>query len=68
MDYTLSVSQQDLQLIFRGLGELQAKDVVNLMNKIGQQTYAQDLASAVPLSDLGLSEAPAEAPAEGSAP
>lgn len=56
MDYVLNLTQQELQVIFMGLGELPIKVGVNLLGKIQNQVSEQDSKNAVELSKLGVSE------------
>ena len=56
MEYKINVTQQDLQVLFMGLGELPVKIAVNLLGKIQSQVAEQDSKSAVSIEDLGLSE------------
>ena len=51
------LTQQELQVIFQGLGELPLKVGLNLFGKLQQQIAAQDEKNAVPLPDIGLQEA-----------
>lgn len=56
MEYKINVTQQDLQVLFMGLGELPVKIAVNLLGKLQSQVAEQDSKSAVSIEDLGLSE------------
>jgi hypothetical protein len=51
------LTQQDLDVIYRGLGELPLKVGLNLFGKLQQQIAAQDEKNAVALPDIGLQEA-----------
>jgi len=42
MEYTLKLSQQDIQIISQALGELPLKMVVNVFGKIQQQALEQE--------------------------
>lgn len=57
MEYQLQgLTQQELQVLYMGLGELPLKVGVNLLHKIQQQVHQQDTAAAVSLEDMGFSE------------
>jgi hypothetical protein len=51
------LTQQELQVIFQGLGELPMKVGLNLFGKLQGQIAAQDEKNATPLPDTGLQEA-----------
>ncbi|MCR8961132.1 hypothetical protein M0765_026410 [Variovorax sp. S2] len=52
------LSQQELQVIFQGLGELPLKMGLNVFGKLQQQIAAQDEKNATPLQATGLQDAP----------
>lgn len=54
MEYDIKLTQQDLQAIFLGLGEIPLKLGINLVEKLRAEVARQDEAKAVPLADLGL--------------
>ena len=57
MEYEIKLTQQELQLLFQGLGEIPLKVTLNLFSKLQQQVQEQDTAKAVPLADLGVKNA-----------
>jgi len=42
VDYTIKFSQEELQIVMNGLGELPAKVSINLIQKIQQEVYNQE--------------------------
>jgi hypothetical protein len=52
MEYTLKLSQQDVQVIIAALGELPLKISGNAFGIVRQQIAEQDAAGAIPLSSL----------------
>lgn len=56
MEYKLNLTQQDIQVIFMGLGELPIKIAVNLLGKVQAQVAEQDKQNATSLEDLSFSE------------
>jgi hypothetical protein len=56
MTYQLTLTQQEIQVLTMGLGELPLKLSANLFSKIQQAVSEQDKKNAVPLSSLGLQE------------
>lgn len=53
MEYEYKLTQQDLAVIYQGLGELPLKLSVNLFAKLQQEQAKQDAAKAEPLESLG---------------
>lgn len=49
MEYDIKLTQQELAVIFMGLGELQLKVSVNVFAKLQQEQVRQDEAKAVTL-------------------
>lgn len=52
MEYTITVTQQEIQILFQGLGELPLKATLNLFAKMQAQVSEQDAANAVPLEEM----------------
>jgi hypothetical protein len=42
MDYTITFSKEELQIVMNGLGELPAKVSINIIQKIQQEVYNQE--------------------------
>jgi hypothetical protein len=56
MDYTLKLTQQDVQTVINALGELPLKMSANVFGIIHKQVQEQDEANAIPLQDVKLGE------------
>jgi hypothetical protein len=57
MNYEIKdLTQQELQTIFQGLGELPLKVGLNLFGKLQTQIAEQDAKNAEPLESLGVTE------------
>jgi len=54
MDYKITISQQDIQTLFQGLGELPLKISINIFGKLQQQIQEQDKINAIPLESIKL--------------
>ena len=52
MEYTITFTQQEIQLISMALGELPMKMTLNLFGKIQQEVKRQDDSQAVPVANL----------------
>jgi hypothetical protein len=50
MEYTLKLSQQDVQVIIGALGELQLKVSANVFSNIHRQIAEQDASNAIDIS------------------
>jgi hypothetical protein len=53
MEYTLTLTQQDVQIIINGLGELPLKVAANTFAKLQKQVAEQDDKNAVSLQPQG---------------
>jgi hypothetical protein len=56
MEYEIKFTQQEIQTILQGLGELPSKYSFNLLVKIQQQIHIQDQKNAISLDDLHVSD------------
>jgi hypothetical protein len=52
MNYNIELTQQDIQVLIAGLGELPLKAAWGTVNKLQAQVAAQDAAGAVELETL----------------
>ena len=52
MEYTVTFTQQEIQLINMALGELPMKMTLNLFGKIQQEIKRQDDVQAVPIAEI----------------
>lgn len=53
MEYDLKLTQQELQTIYLGLGELPLKLSLNVFSKLQHAQKTQEDANAIPLESLG---------------
>lgn len=57
MKYTFEVEAKDAELVLRGLGELPAKESMNVIGNLVQQVKRQEAeakAAATPVADAGI--------------
>lgn len=52
MEYTIKLTQQELSIIYSGLGELPLKLSVNLLGKLQQVQQKQDKENAISIESL----------------
>lgn len=52
MEYEIKLTQQELQVIQMGLGELPLKLGINLLGKLQQEVARQDTEKAMPIAEL----------------
>lgn len=52
MDYELKLTQAELQVVFQGLGELPLKVSIGLLSKLQILVNEQDIAKAIPITDV----------------
>lgn len=62
MEYTIKLTQQEIQVIQMGLGELPLKLGINLLGKLQREVAKQDAEKAIPLDQMSFDNSGAPDP------